>query len=64
MFMLTRQHRSRNTTPTPLCPKKDIFDFSHLNQIFNRLSRPTFYADSSHATFRGIFQDQSTEIER
>ena len=25
---LTRQYRSPNTTPVPLCPKKDIFGFS------------------------------------
>ena len=61
---LTRQHRSQNTTQTPLCPKKDIFHFSQLNQIFNQYSRPKFYADSSRAIFVGIFEDQRAAIER
>ena len=61
---LTRQHRSQNTTPTPLCPKKDIFHFSLLNQIFKQYSRPKFYTDSSRAIFVGIFEDQSAAIER
>ena len=61
---LTRQHRSQNTTPTPLCPKKDIFHFSQLNQIFNQYSRPKFYTDSSRAIFVGIFEVQTAAIER